>query len=214
MIFGVGSPLVVDFEESLRRAGVTVAAAVRNVPGDVWLLDPRPMIDVSDLRPDLLRLPFLVPFFTPANRQKAAREALATGFTEPAVLADPSVLKPTSMTLGRGVYINVGCVLGAGSTFGDHVLINRGACIGHHVTFDRFASIGPGAVVAGFARLGRGSVVGAGAVVLPKVTIGDNAVVGAGAVLTRDLPDHCLAVGNPARVAQTGILGYAGLSVD
>lgn len=35
---------------------------------------------------------------------------------------------------------------------------------------------------------------------MPGVTIGDNTVVGAGSVVTKDLPSHVVAVGNPCRV--------------
>jgi acetyltransferase-like isoleucine patch superfamily enzyme len=34
------------------------------------------------------------------------------------------------------------------------------------------------------------------------LTIGENAVVAAHAVLTKDLPAHCVAVGNPARIME------------
>ncbi len=37
-------------------------------------------------------------------------------------------------------------------------------------------------------------------VVLPGVTIGEGAVIGAGSVVTRDIPPHVVAVGNPCRV--------------
>ncbi|MDX8048219.1 sugar O-acetyltransferase [Lentzea sp. BCCO 10_0798] len=43
---------------------------------------------------------------------------------------------------------------------------------------------------------------GGGVIVCPGVTIGNNTVVGAGSVVTRDLPAHVLAVGNPARVVR------------
>ena len=42
--------------------------------------------------------------------------------------------------------------------------------------------------------------IAANAVVLGGVTIGDGAVIGAGSVVTKDIPDDCVAVGNPARV--------------
>ncbi|MBF6600630.1 MAG: acyltransferase [Dehalococcoidia bacterium] len=42
--------------------------------------------------------------------------------------------------------------------------------------------------------------IGINAVVLPNVRIGRHAVVGAGAVVTHDVPDFCVAAGNPARV--------------
>jgi acetyltransferase-like isoleucine patch superfamily enzyme len=51
-------------------------------------------------------------------------------------------------------------------------------------------------------------VIGAGAVVLPEVTIGKNSVVGAGAVVMKDVPDNCLVLGIPAKVARTGIAGF------
>ncbi len=50
--------------------------------------------------------------------------------------------------------------------------------------------------------IGAGSWLGANVVVLPGVTIGKHVAVGAGSVVTRDLPDHCVAVGSPARVIQ------------
>jgi acetyltransferase-like isoleucine patch superfamily enzyme len=49
-----------------------------------------------------------------------------------------------------------------------------------------------------------GASIGAGAVVLPGVTIGRWAMVGAGALVSRDVPDHGLVVGHPAR-----LVGYA-----
>ncbi len=42
--------------------------------------------------------------------------------------------------------------------------------------------------------------IGINAVILPNVRGGRHAVVGAGAVVTHDVPDYCVAAGNPARV--------------
>lgn len=44
-----------------------------------------------------------------------------------------------------------------------------------------------------------GAWLGSGATVLDGVRIGRGAVIGANAVVTRDIPEHCLAVGVPAR---------------
>lgn len=49
-------------------------------------------------------------------------------------------------------------------------------------------------------RIGRGVFIGARAIVLKGVTIGDRAVIGAGAVVTKDVPAHGVAAGNPAKV--------------
>jgi sugar O-acyltransferase (sialic acid O-acetyltransferase NeuD family) len=214
VIYGVGSPVVVDVETSLERAGVRIVAAVRNVPGDVHLLDRTTLMEASEVTPEVKSHPFVVPLFTPANRQKAVREAFASGFVRPFSLIDASVTCPRALDYLHGLYVNSGCSLGAASRFDAFVFINRGASVGHHAELGAFASIGPGVVIAGQVRLGKGSVVGAGAVVLPGLTIGDNAVVGAGSVVTKNVPDNCLVVGSPARIVRENIPGYADMSVD
>ena len=42
--------------------------------------------------------------------------------------------------------------------------------------------------------------IGARVNILPGVTIGENAIIGTGSIVTKDVPDNCIAVGNPARV--------------
>ncbi|WP_374948248.1 acyltransferase [Mucilaginibacter sp.] len=42
--------------------------------------------------------------------------------------------------------------------------------------------------------------IGANSSVTAGVTIGKNAIIGAGSVVTKDIPEYCVAVGNPARV--------------
>lgn len=213
VLFGVGSPIVVDVEETLARCGLEVAAAIRNVDAPSCLLDSSTLVELSAVGDDLKSLPFIVPLFTPGNRQRAANQASELGFDKRYSLIDPSVVMPRHFTAGPGLYINAGCTLGAASTLDDYVFINRGASLGHHARLHRFVSIGPGAVVAGQVTIGKGALIGAGAVLLPKVNIGENAVVGAGAVVTRDVPAHCLVLGNPARVAKTDIPGYADRTV-
>ena len=49
-------------------------------------------------------------------------------------------------------------------------------------------------------RIGNNVWIGESACVMPGVSIGDGAVIGAGAVVTRDVPENCVAAGNPAKV--------------
>lgn len=42
--------------------------------------------------------------------------------------------------------------------------------------------------------------IGGNAVINPGVTIGGNTIIGSGSVVTKDIPDHVIAVGNPCRV--------------
>lgn len=48
--------------------------------------------------------------------------------------------------------------------------------------------------------MGDNCVIGAGAVILGHITIGNDVFIGANAVVNRDIPDHCMAVGVPARI--------------
>jgi UDP-2-acetamido-3-amino-2,3-dideoxy-glucuronate N-acetyltransferase len=49
-------------------------------------------------------------------------------------------------------------------------------------------------------RLLRAARIGGGCILCPGVTVGENALIGAGSVVTKDVPDRCIAMGNPARV--------------
>ena len=208
VIFGVGSTLVVDLEEGLRRAGTAIAAAVANIPGEVHLLETSILIGRDGVTPEIAATPYLVPLFTPANRHRAVQDAVSLGFATPAEFTDPTVAVPRSLAAEPGLWVNTGATLGGGSRFGRFVLINRGASIGHHADLGPFASIGPNATLAGEVTLGAGAAIGAGAVVLPRITIGEHAVVAAGSVVTRDVPDRSLVMGNPARIAREGLEGF------
>lgn len=49
-------------------------------------------------------------------------------------------------------------------------------------------------------RVKRAASIGTNATIVSGVTIGQGALIGAGAVVTRDVPDHAIVVGVPARV--------------
>ena len=44
------------------------------------------------------------------------------------------------------------------------------------------------------------------ATILKGVTIGDGAIIAAGAVVTKDVPAHCVVVGNPAKVVRENVI--------
>ena len=53
--------------------------------------------------------------------------------------------------------------------------------------------------------IGKNCVIGINSIILPGVHIGDQVVVGSGCLVTKDIPDHCIVVGNPARIIRIGI---------
>ena len=48
--------------------------------------------------------------------------------------------------------------------------------------------------------VGRNVWIGSGVQIMPGITIGGNSVIGAGSVVTKNIPSHVVAVGNPCRV--------------
>jgi acetyltransferase-like isoleucine patch superfamily enzyme len=118
--------------------------------------------------------------------------------------------------IGKGVYIDFDVIIG------DNVKIQNGASVYHGVTLEDGVFIGPGAcltndkyprAITPSGKLKQdeawrvdpitvkyGASVGARAVILPGVVVGKFGMIGAGAVVTKDVPDHGLVQGNPARL--------------
>lgn len=213
VLYGAGSPVIVDAQETCRRAGLVVAAVVKNFDGEVFSMAPDPVIDKADLTAELLQLSFTIPLFTPAHRKFAHEQAQACGASRFDPLIDPTAVLPGSLLLGDGVYINSGASIGGMSKLGAFTFVNRAATLGHHFVAESYASIGPGAVAAGGVTVGRGAVIGAGAVLFPGVCVGANAVVSAGSVVTRNVPACVIVAGNPAKVVKENIAGYQGKGV-
>ena len=117
------------------------------------------------------------------------------------VLVHPSVTLADFqfVVIGPGTIVGAGVQLTVNITIGRHVLLDRRVLVGHDAQIGDFCSITPGVIVSGAVWLGEGVFVGTGAIISNGISIGQGVTVGAGAVVVHDLPDHCTAVGVPAR---------------
>ena len=196
VLFGAGSPIIVDVEESCARLGWRIAAVVKNVPGDVHASGEAPIVETTPAM--RLTEPVVLPLFAPANRRRAWHHAVSLGAGTFPSLIDPTSILPRRIEIAEGVYINAGCTIGAVARIGRFAFVNRGASLGHHLELGEFASIGPGVTIAGQVTVGADAMIGAGAVVLPGISIGRGAIIAAGAVVHRDVPEGVTVIGRPA----------------
>jgi len=107
-----------------------------------------------------------------------------------------------SVYIGKGVKIGNHVKLENRATVYQGVKIEDNAFIGPHVTFtnDPYprSSSTNWTIVPTLVK--KGASIGAGTVVMCGVTIGAHAMIGAGSTVTRDIPPHAMAYGNPAKI--------------
>ena len=99
-------------------------------------------------------------------------------------------------------------------TVGDNVTVKCGVYLWDGIRIDSDVFIGPNATFTNDLRprskvyppkfvethLGQGASIGANATIICGINVGKWSIVGAGAVVTKDVPDHALIYGNPARI--------------
>lgn len=134
------------------------------------------------------------------------------------------------VVIGSHCIISMGVYIDAGVQIGSNVKIQNGISIYHGVTLEDGVFCGPHCVFTndklprainpdGSLKGGedwavsetlvrRGASIGANATIVCGVEIGEWAMVAAGAVVTKNVPDHGLVVGNPARLF--GFVCYCG----
>lgn len=130
--------------------------------------------------------------------------------------------------IGRGAYIDAGVVVGDNCKIQNYALVyaparlEDGVFVGPAAVFtnDSFPrAINPDGSLKATddwdmvgVTVRRGAAIGARVVVLGGVVVGEWALVAAGAVVTKDVPDHGLMVGSPAR--RLGWVGYSGSPLE
>lgn len=128
------------------------------------------------------------------------------GYAERVGLSVWTLIHPTahwpvhSRRFGFGSVVFAGAVLQVGARIGHGCIVNTRAAVDHDCVLGDFCAVSPGATLGGNVTVGEGAWIGLGACVLHGRSIGAHTVIGAGSVVTRDIPDHVVAYGNPCRV--------------
>lgn len=111
------------------------------------------------------------------------------------------------LTIGDNSYFcNRNTILCGGNvTIGINVLVASDVCItseNHSINPESDIPYMHQELVFGDVSIGDGTWIGEKVMILPGVTIGSKCVIGAGSVVTKNIPDRCIAVGNPAHVVK------------
>jgi UDP-2-acetamido-3-amino-2,3-dideoxy-glucuronate N-acetyltransferase len=118
------------------------------------------------------------------------------------------------VVIGRGCNLGQNVFVASGVRIGDNCKIQNNVSLYAGVVLEDHVFCGPSMVFTNVVNprsevvrrdeyqptlVRRGTTLGANCTVVCGVTIGAYAFVAAGAVVTRDVPDHALVMGNPAR---------------
>ncbi|MBO6253677.1 MAG: acyltransferase [Bacteroidaceae bacterium] len=106
------------------------------------------------------------------------------------------------VTIGDYTRIGIHCTVIGPVCIGSHVNLAQGITVTalNHIFKDSSRRIDEQGVSTKPVVIGDDVWIGANAVILPGVTIGSHCVVAAGAIVTKDVPDHTLVGGIPAKV--------------
>ena len=122
-----------------------------------------------------------------------------------AKLIHPEVYIDDSVQLGDGVIICSNCFVSCSISIGDNVLIQPNASIGHDCTIGKDSVLSTNVCIAGSCSIGSETYIGMQVPIKEGTQIGSNSIVGMGSVVIRDIPDHVIALGNPARPMKENI---------
>ena len=147
-------------------------------------------------------------------------------YVHPTAVVDKTAVIGDGTKVWHFVHVRENAEIGRECVLGHSVYVGEGVKIGNRVKLENRATVYPGVKIEDKVFVGphvtftndpfprsfstdwkivptlvrEGASIGAGTVVMCGVTIGEYAMIGAGSVVTKDIPPHALAYGNPAEV--------------
>lgn len=147
-------------------------------------------------------------------------------YVHPTAVVDKTAVIGDGTKVWHFVHVRENAEIGRNCKLGDYVYVGKGVKIGNDVKLENRATIFNGVRIEDKVLVGpnvtftndpyprsfnvgwkvvetlvkEGASIGAGTVVVCGATIGEYALIGAGSVVTKEVPSHAVAHGNPAEV--------------
>lgn len=109
------------------------------------------------------------------------------------------LLKKAGIKIGRNVFIGENVFFDelnlSGITIGDNSFVTRDVkVLSHFLNTKKFIFEN------GDVKIGENVFIGVGTIIAKPVKIGSNVIIGAGSIIVTDIPENCIAAGNPCKM--------------
>ncbi len=204
LLWGGKSKARIVYQRLMERSDVaTITIFEHTQPHVDFDFEGRHIGDMAQLRSSLSDLTHFVICIGGEHgyaRVKTAEAFVKQGLEPVEIISRHCYIDETS-SLGVGNHVMPSSAIHCFCRIGDYCIVNTSASIDHDCHLGNGVHVMGAAAVAGNVKIGDYATIGTNATVLPNLTIGEGAFVGAGAVVTKDVADHTVVVGSPARDA-------------
>lgn len=117
-----------------------------------------------------------------------------------ATIIHPTAIISPFATISKGCTVLANAVIHTNASIGMGCIINTGVIVEHDCMIEDYVNLSPKVAMAGHTVIGRKSFLGIGCTIIDDIKVGKESILGAGAVVIRNIPDHAVAAGVPAKV--------------
>ena len=111
----------------------------------------------------------------------------------------PSAQIGKNVRMGPGTAVLPGAIINSSCELGSHCILNTNSSLDHDSRIDDYVSLAPNATTGSNVVIGKCSAISLGANIIQNVKIGKHCVVGASSLVLKDIEDHSLSYGVPAK---------------
>lgn len=154
---------------------------------------------INELNEQSEELDLVIAIGDPKVKKRIVSSITNSKINFPTIVHPKASVSNEFVTIGKGNIICEGTIVTCNIVIKDFVILNLMCTVGHDTTIESYSSFMPSVNISGEVIIDELVYVGTGAKIINKLTIGSGTIVGAGAVVSKSLPNHCTAVGIPAK---------------